>query len=243
MNSVSGVYLFVGEDEFSKDIKLENIKKEVSPSDLEYFNFEAFSAKDLDLKTLQEAFLRLPVPASPSAGRQAPLDAHYLTRQAGLPTTPQKRLILIRRIETLSLDLKRYLISYLKKPSPYLVLVLETRRIPKKDDFFFKIQSWAKIITFHQSPNLDAFLLGRLVTQKNLPASLRLLRQLLLRGEKPEKILGALRYQIKKQPIPVTELRRKIAHLTRCDFDIKRSRLKPGFALERLLIKLCYLSC
>ena len=52
-------YLFVGEDEFSKDIKLQKIKQELNLAQLESFNFEILYSKDLDLRTLQERLLLL----------------------------------------------------------------------------------------------------------------------------------------------------------------------------------------
>ena len=54
-------YLFIGEDEFSKDVKIEKIKQELNLAKLDLFNFEIIYSKNLDLKTLQEKLLILPI--------------------------------------------------------------------------------------------------------------------------------------------------------------------------------------
>ena len=87
---------------------------------------------------------------------------------------------------------------------------------------------------------LNAFNLGRNITQRRIKPALRLLRQLLLEGERPERILGALRYQINQENLNNRDKKKRISFLLHCDIDIKTGRLKPEFALERLFVRLCY---
>ena len=220
------IYLFVGEDEFSKNIKLQKIKQELNLTRLESFNFEILYSKDLDLKTLQARLLLLPLKA-------------------------RQRLILIKDATGLSNNIKQYLLTFIKKPFPHITLILDTRRIDERDEFIKRISSSVKLINFHQSKEINAFILARQVlqstggrrlqtAQSKIKSTMRLLRQLLLQGERPEKILGAFRYQLHRERLDLNEKKKKLLFLLNCDIDIKTGRLKPRMALERLLIRLCY---
>ena len=57
------VYLFVGGDPLSKDIKLAKIKEEFLTPDTQDFNLDVIYAKETDLRNLQEKVLTLPVKA------------------------------------------------------------------------------------------------------------------------------------------------------------------------------------
>jgi DNA polymerase III delta subunit len=208
-------YLFVGEDEFSKDIKLQKIKQGLFSPQLESFNSETLYAKELDLRTLQEKLLQLPVKA-------------------------KQRLILIKSASKLRPDVKEYLLSYIRKPFSHVVLVLDARRVDRRDSFFNRISGPRELINFRESIELNAFTLSRQVLQRRIKPALRLLRKLLLKGEKPEKILGAIRYQLNQERLGSEEKKKKLWFLLNCDIDIKTGRLKPDLALERLLLRLCY---
>lgn len=208
-------YLFVGEDEHSKDIELKRIKQELFAPQLESFNFETLYAKELDLRTLQKKFLQFPAKAT-------------------------RRLILIRDADKLSPDVKEYLLSYFRRPFSHVVLVLDVRRIDRRDSFFNRISGPRKLVNFREPIELSAFTLARQVLQRRLKPALNLLRQLLLKGERPEKILGAIRYQLNQEMLDPEERKKKLSFLLNCDIDIKTGRLKPEFALERLFLRLCY---
>jgi DNA polymerase III delta subunit len=78
-----------------------------------------------------------------------------------------------------------------------------------------------------------------LIESKRPDYALRTLSQLLKNGEKPERILGGLRYSFQRGPHTPLEIRKAIKLLLNCDITIKTGRLKPEFALERLVVKLC----
>ena len=208
-------YLFVGDDEFSKDIKLKKIKQELFLPQLESFNFEVLYSKDLDLKTLQEKLLLLPAKA-------------------------KQRLILIKDIPHLSSDIKEFLLSFLKKPFSHVSLVLDARDIDEGEQFFNRISRLAKVINFRRLREINTFTLTDQIRYKRIKQAMRILSQLLLRGERPEMILGAIRYQIVRERLNLSERKRKLRFLLNCDIDIKTGRLKPKFALERLIIQLCH---
>ena len=208
-------YLFVGEDEFSKDIKLKKIKQELNLTQLESFNFEILYSKDLDLRTLQERLLLLPVKA-------------------------RQRLILIKDTPHLKSDIKKFLLSFLKKPLTHVSLVLEAREIDEGEQFFNKISGLVRVINFRRTRGVNTFTLTDHIRYKRIRQAMRILSQLLLQGERPEMILGAIRYQLDRERLDLSERKRKLSFLLNCDIDIKRGRLKPRFALERLVIQLCH---
>ena len=65
------------------------------------------------------------------------------------------------------------------------------------------------------------------------------LSKLLEEGERPERILGGLRYAWERDAASPLETRRRLKALLTCDIEIKTGKIKPVFALERLVIKLC----
>jgi len=217
-------YLFVGEDEFSKDIRLKKIKHALFTPSLEAFNFEILYAKELNLKTLQEKLLLLPVKAS-------------------------RRLILIKDVTRLKPDAKKYIVTFLKKPLPHISLILDARRIDAKVKFFSQISRFVEAVYFRQSKEIDVFTLARQVVhpaiskssvgQKKIQSAMCLLRQLFLQGQRPENILGVLRYQLSREKMNLLDKKKKLKLLLNCDIDIKTGRLKPEFALERLFVRLC----
>lgn len=225
-------YLFVGEDEHSKDVKLKRIKQELFAPQLESFNFETLYAKELDLRTLQEKLLQLPVnPVRKDSSKGTQLSN-------GVKAV--RRLILIKDAAKLRPDVKEYLLSYIRKPFSHAVLVLDVRRIDRRDSFFNRISGPRKLINFRESIELNAFTLARQVLQRRIKPALSLLRQLLLKGERPEKILGAIRYQLNQERLASEDKKKKLSFLLNCDIDIKTGRLKPDLALERLFLRLCY---
>ena len=225
-------YLFVGEDEFSKDIKLQGIKQQLNLNRLEPFNFEVLYAKDLDLKTLRMRIST--VPLSPVGGDSP--GGKGISSGAKI----KQRLILIKDALSLKADIKQYLLGFLQKPFPHVSLILDIRRIDRRQQFFNQIARLVQLINFRQSREIDAFMLARQIMQKKINPAMLLLHQLLLQGERPEKILGAIRYQLQQEKLDIQASRKKITFLLACDRDIKMEKLKPEFSLERLIIRLCY---
>jgi DNA polymerase III delta subunit len=72
--------------------------------------------------------------------------------------------------------------------------------------------------------------------------ALSVLAQLLKDGEKPERIMGGLRYSWEKYSATPKGTSIKLKALLNCELDIKTGRLKADFALERLVIALCNLA-
>jgi DNA polymerase III delta subunit len=210
------VYLFLGQDNPSKDIQLKKLKQEFLRKELEQFNLDTLYGRELTLKNLQEKLLCLPL-KSP------------------------KRIIIIKGAQDLSSDVKEFIISYVKTPPKQVVLVLDINKPDKKDEFINHIYKYVKILHFTETQRQDVFNLGRSIEAGRADYALRILNQLLREGKKPEMILGGLRYSLERSSAGSLQIRKRLQFLLNCDFQIKTGRLKPVFALEKLVINLCSL--
>lgn len=212
------VYLFIGQDSLSKEIKLKSLRQELLAKETEQFNLDILYAKQLNLKGLQEKLLCLPVKA-------------------------KSRIIVIKDAQELKEDLRKFILNYAKKPRLGIILVLDIDRYDPKDGFIKAITRHSKILRFKESLSVDTFTLSRTIDLKKADQSLRVLNRLLENGERPERILGGLRYACEKDVTHPSQAKRKrLRLLLNCDIDIKTGRLKPDFALEKLVVNLCCFS-
>lgn len=215
------VYIFSGQDSFSKDVKLKKIKEEFLAKDLEDFNLDVLYARDLKLVVLQERFLCLPIGA-------------------------KKRIIVIKEAEALKEDVKEFILHYVKRPHVSILLVLDINPIPitkakptPGSDFLNQVSRYAKVFRFQGAPQLDAFVLSRQIELRKTDYALRVLNQLLEKGERPERILGGLRYSWQRNVPDPVQAKNRLKLLLNCDIEIKTGRLKPSLALEKLVVQLC----
>lgn len=208
------VYVFTGEDAPSKDSQFKKIKQEFLSKETEEFNLDILYAKGLTLKDLQSKLLCLPVGGA-------------------------KRMVMVKDAQSLKEEIKEFIVRYVKKPYKQIVLVLDFNRQEKKDTFFNSLSGYSKVFRFKEELHPDTFTLNRQISMKRPDFALKILNQLLKEGEKPERIMGGLRYAWENDMAPVIETRRKLKFLLNCDLDIKTGRLKPNFALEKLVINLC----
>lgn len=210
----SSVYLFIGQDTLSKDVRLKKLKEEFLSPHTEYFNLDVLYARDLDLKDLQERLLCLPLRA-------------------------KKRIVIIKDSQNLKKDIKDFIIQYVKKPQAKIILVLDINKYLPQDEFIRQINRYGEVCRFKEDAYLDTFALGRAIDSKKSNYALWVLNQLLRNGEKPERILGGLRYSWENSIADVFQIKKKLRLLLGCDIDIKTGRLKADFALERLVVSLC----
>ena len=89
---------------------------------------------------------------------------------------------------------------------------------------------------------MDTFALSRAIDLKKPAYALGVLSELLKNGEKPERIMGGLRYSWENSSTDALVVRKRLQILLSCDIDIKTGRLKPDFALEKLVLNLCRLA-
>lgn len=208
------VYLFIGEDSTLKDIQLKAIRKEFLKKDTEQFNLDILYARELTLKDLQEKLLYLPV------------------KNPG-------RIVVIKDAQNLRDDAREFILKYVKEPHKQTILVLDINQRDKSEEFINHIYRYAKIYRFKETKLPDTFTLSRQIALKKPDYALRVLNQLLKHGERPERILGGLRYVWERDTASPLEMKRRLRLLLNCDIDIKTGKLRPAFALEKLVINLC----
>ncbi|MEK6567681.1 MAG: hypothetical protein AABZ27_02945 [Candidatus Omnitrophota bacterium] len=220
------LYLFAGEDELAKQEKINSLKSELLKKGFEDFNFEFFYAKELTLPLFKESLSRLPL------------------------ESPQ-RIIVIKDVFKLKDELKDYFAAQIEKLPADLILILESAVIPKEESGFFnKISRRGKVILFKAKEKIDAFGLARAIERKDADSALNMLVDLFRNGEKPERILGALRYRFVKSDnfssaadsLRLKEKKEKVGLLMEADLNLKTGKVKPEFALEALVVKLCGLA-
>lgn len=208
------IYLFTGEDFFSKQEKISSLKKELFPPGTESFNYDSFQAKELTLPLLKELLSRLPVSA-------------------------KQRLLVIKDILKLKPDIQEYLLGQTALPG-FVVLVLDIASLPREQNVFLKgLLKVSKVVNFKSPPEINAFGLARVIERGNASGALNILADLLAAGERPERILGALRYQFVRPGVTLEETRDKIRLLLETDNNLKTGRIKGSFALEALVVRLC----
>lgn len=212
----TGLYLLIGTDHPAKSEAIQEIKKEwLSPRTAE-FNLDILRGREVKLHFLQERLLALPLKG-------------------------KTRVVVIKEAGQLAEEAKEYLVKYAKSPYPHLKIVLDLENAPARDNFLREIIPYGSVKHFAQAPRLDAFTLARQIEQKNTAQALRVLRQLLDNGEEPVRILGGLRHAVERQEHDPQKAKKRFKFLLGCDLDLKTGKLKPSFALERLVVRLCYL--
>jgi len=209
------IYIFVGQDSLSKDIKLKQIKEQFLAKDVKDFNQDILYSRELKIKDLQKKLL-------------------------SFPANSDKRLIVIKDAQDLKQDIKEFLGKYFRNPYPQVILVLDIDgRYDPKDDFMKRSSESLKIFRFKENPSFNTFDLTRNIEQKKTLLSLETLNHLLRNGEKPERILGGMRYALEYSG---SHGRKKLKLLLDCDIAIKTGRLRPDIALEKLVVNLCCFS-
>jgi len=214
VNKISPVYLLIGHDQLQKNLKIAKIKQEFLPKSLEVFNFDLLYAHDLNLKALQEKLLALPVKA-------------------------KQRIIVIKEAQGLKEELKKFLLQFCRNPSNGIILILDIDQLSSKDGFFNELARFSQVCRFKEAIPLNTFTLWRQINYKRPDNALKVLNQLLKNGEKPERILGGLRYSCLKDAFRPLDVKNRLRLLIDCDIDIKTGRLKSDFALEKLVVGLC----
>jgi DNA polymerase III delta subunit len=208
------LYLFTGQDNQAKDSKLNALKEEFLPRSARDFNLDILYARDLKLSHLQE-------------------------RLKSLPFKSPYRIVVIKEARHVKEDVKEFLAAYAQQPYPQVILVLDMDRFDRKSSFLDAISGHARVLRFQEEQVIDTFVLNRNLAARKTAASLRMLNHLLRRGEKPEKILGGLRYIWQKDAASPQDLKRRLKLLLACDMEIKTGRLKPACALEKLVVTVC----
>ena len=209
-------YLFLGEDQISKDIKIRELKNKLFPSfEATKFDYEILYAQKLESDTLKKALISLPALA-------------------------KQRLIVIKECHKLSPHNKELIIEFVKNPGP-CVLILDSDKMETDDSFVRKLGSLIKVISAKGEPQLNVFNLTRAISMRKQIDALKILAGLISSGEQPLQIMGGLVWYWKnaREGFSFDQFKKGLIALQEADLNIKRSRLKPEHALELLVVKLC----
>ena len=211
-------YLFLGEGTSAKDKRLLAVKKKTlkSPKALQ-FDYEVLHAHRLDPLEFKKSLLALPAMA------------------------PQ-RLVLIREAHRLSDHNQDLLLEFLDSRREDTVLVLDSEKWETKSAFVKKLKKRKfEIVEFGGSAEPDVFLLTRKIGQRRSKDALKVLYELLDAGIHPLQIMGVLVWywgnKCRRRVSP-SQFRKGLDALQEADLNIKRSRLKPGYSLELVVVKL-----
>ena len=208
------IYLFLGPDQIAKDAKIHDIKTKLLPLNAFSFDYEVLYSQKLDPETLKKALMALPAVA-------------------------KERLVVVRECHKLTKHHEDLILEFLQTPNP-CVLILESEKAEADNDFFKKIGRLAKIALFGKEETLNVFNMTRAIAERKQAEALKILFQLLLKGDKPLQIMGGMVWFWKneRRRLPSEKYKKGLLALQEADLNIKRSRLKEEHALELLVIKL-----
>lgn len=208
------VYLLLGEDSLAKDKKIAEIKKgALTQPEAVFFDFESLDAQHLSAASLKKSLL-------------------------ALPSFSSKRVLLIRHIQKLKQDASAVLLSFISTPSKEHEIILDVSgelKSPLKD-----IALYARIFTFGVKAELNIFDMTKLMSMKKTAEALKMLHEFYQQGVYPLQMMGALVWYWGKEGRALGSLKfeKGLKALEEADLNIKRSRLLPEYALEKLVVEL-----
>jgi len=214
-------YLLIGEDQLLKKRKIETLKENILDKGLRELNFETVYGNDKNLKST----------AFDEILRYGPSENH------------SKRIVLIKKIESLPASHREILIRYLKKPSPSVILILDSDAMTKNDSLLNILSKLTKPLYISNVKQQNVFDLTRAMQQSNVTRALEILNSLLKNREKPLRILGGIYWYWEKikEEMSLDKFRKGLKVLLDTDLRIKTSAIKEEIALEMLVIRLSYL--
>jgi DNA polymerase III delta subunit len=210
------IYLFLGDDLPAKDAKISEIKNKFFKDSQEAlaFDLDNLDAKDLRDDALKKAFLALPV--------IAPL-----------------RLIILRQVHKLKSADIQVLINFCQKPAKYCDLILESSENTLKGDLK-DLPLYVKGTVLGKPEGPNVFDMTKLISAHRGGEALKMLDGFYRADVHPLQIMGALVWYWGKEGKACGKERfeRGLKALQEADLNIKRSRLEPRYAVEKLVVEL-----
>jgi DNA polymerase III delta subunit len=210
------IYLFLGDDLSVKDAKITEIKNKFFKDSQEAlaFDLDNLDAKELGGDTLKQAFLTLPVIAP-------------------------HRLIILRQIHKLRSADIQVLLNFCQKPAKHCDLILESTENTLKGDLK-DLPLYAKGAVMAKPEGPSVFDMTKLITAHRSGDALKMLDGFYRNNVHPLQIMGALVWYWSKEGKAAGRERfeRGLKALEEADLNIKRSRLEPQYAVEKLVVEL-----
>ena len=211
-------FLFLGDDQICKKDRIDSIKNQYLDKDFKDIDFEVVYSDNKELRPPQFNEILSYPPVNPT----------------------KKRIIYIRKIETLNNDNRNVLIRYLKSPSNSILLLLDSDKLEIEDPFVKELEPFVKKINLKKERKVNVFDLTQAIVGHNEVYALKILNTLLKNQEKPQSILGALSWQWEnlKNKLNLDKFREGLRILLDTDIKIKTGRLKEELALQLVVIRL-----
>jgi len=210
------IYLFLGDDLAAKDAGIIEIKNKFfknSPEALS-FDFDNLDANKLPDDALKKSFLTLPV--------VAPV-----------------RLIVLRQVHKLKSADIQVLLNFCRKPAEHCDVILESAEKTLKGDLK-DLGFYAKTAVFAKPEGPNVFDMTKLITAGRSAEALKMLNLFFNDNVHPLQIMPALVWYWSKEGRLCGQevFKRGLQALQEADLNIKRSRLDPQWALEKLVVEL-----
>ncbi len=208
------VHLLLGADLKSKDSKIAQIKSSSFRSaDALLFDVETLDAHGMGENVLKKALITLPV-----------INA--------------KRLVIIHNVHKLKSADIASLTNFLKDPGAHVDVVLETSEDSLKADFK-GITAHCTAQTFDLPRNPDVFGVTKLMAAGRQKEALNTLSQVFI-NDHPLRVLGGLGVFWGKdgRRLAPQAFEAGLKALEEADANIKRSRLDPQYAVEKVVVEL-----
>jgi len=209
-------YLLIGPDLPKKDAKIAELKAKIfsDPAAIA-FDYEVLYAHKLDSDTLKKSLLSLP--------HLAP-----------------KRLVVVHQGERLKDHNLEIVLDFLKDQPQTTVLVLEYDELDVKSALFNKLKPLTEVTFFGGGKTLNVFDMTRAISSRNGAQALQILHELLDNDTHPLQIMGGLVWFWGKERDRLNSQRfhKGLEVLEEGDLNIKRSRLKPEHAIEKVVVEL-----
>ena len=209
-------YLFIGPDLPKKDAKIADIKtKFFSDPAAIAFDYEVLYAHKLDGDTLKKSLLSLP--------HMAP-----------------KRLVVIHQGERLKDHNLEIVLEFLSDQPKTTVLVLDYDELDIKSATFTKLKPLTDVTFFGGAKAQNVFDMTRAIGSRNPVDALKILHELLDNNTHPLQIMGGLVWYWGKERerLSAQRFHKGLMVLEEGDLNIKRSRLKPETAIEKVVVEL-----
>ena len=211
------IYLLLGEDRPAKDQKVNEIKIScLSSDDARKLDYELLHAIKLDPDVLKKAILALPAVA-------------------------KRRLILIRTAEKLSAHNQEIISDFIRSGDEHAALILDSDESALKGGFARDVMSVAEVTRFgRREKKNDIWGVTGAIEARDPGEALKILNTLLKDGDSPLRIMGGLVWfwGSMRNRVSADGFKKGLLVLQEADLNIKRSRLKPEYAVEIAVTKL-----
>jgi len=210
-------YLIIGPDVQHTEAKIAELKRQYIPSpDSVSFDCETLYAHRLDSDVLRKALLALPVFST-------------------------KRFVLLRECHKLTEHNRQLIVDFLSGKPTHLIIVMESESLKVSDSFVKTLKPLVEIVQGKTPRAVNVFDVTRCLSRNQPAQALKILYGLLADGAHPLQLLGGLVWfwSESRDSMTTENFQAGLQALQETDLNIKRSRLKPEYSLEVLIVKLC----